>query len=478
MVLEEWPRPLREWVTARHPEAVTSDALEKALADEIEAGNLSRSKFNQICTRKGVTKPTKGKTVPKPPEKKTAPAPKPAPSPVQRKFARLDPVAPSARLSSKTSPVLTKSGQPLVYDGRPVMTTSDRQKATIGAYGRLLATKLGLKSRPLSDYERALLAEAADKGEFCGDVGGIYYDRDHPCPASMAKAVLDDSVSGGIEISPYYFDDAIITYPLLHGQLAPYVNMVDVPRGRRVKGGVINNPTMTWGTAEGTAITPFNTSALVGPLDTIIYPLTGAIEVGLDFEEDSSVNIGETMVELFGSRTANELDKVIAVGDGVTQPLGIFNTSGTSVVNSDNGVGGPVAIADLEKMIAAVPPQYRNDKSLRLRWLLSDTQYNRICSIQVNSADERRVFGTNNHGEYNLMNYPVSIGTTWPINQGALVAFAKFRMYRRLGLETRVETGGKQLALNNTKLVVCRARFGGRVVDGAAVAIMSDMQGG
>ena len=38
-----------------------------------------------------------------------------------------------------------------------------------------------------------------------------------------------------------------------------------------------------------------------------------------------------------------------------------------------------------------------------------------------------------------------------------------YRMYRRQGLQVRVETAGRTLALGNQKIIIVRARFGGQM---------------
>lgn len=54
------------------------------------------------------------------------------------------------------------------------------------------------------------------------------------------KAVLDDSSLGGLEIAPVVIDQNIVTFPLLSGQLYPFVDVVHIPRGRRCRGRVGN----------------------------------------------------------------------------------------------------------------------------------------------------------------------------------------------------------------------------------------------
>jgi hypothetical protein len=49
-------------------------------------------------------------------------------------------------------------------------------------------------------------------------------------------------------------------------------------------------------------------------------------------------------------------------------------------------------------------------------------------------------------------------------------------MYRRLGLQVAIEDRGKELVRKNQRMIVVRARFGGRLEDGNACAVMTDLQ--
>lgn len=57
-----------------------------------------------------------------------------------------------------------------------------------------------------------------------------------------------------------------------------------------------------------------------------------------------------------------------------------------------------------------------------------------------------------------------------------LSALSKFRMYRRLGMTVKFETGGKELSRKNLGLLIVRARFGGRLVDSNSTSKMTDAQ--
>jgi len=376
------------------------------------------------------------------------------------------------------------AGQPARFDGRSLDHPSDRDKAVALAWVRFMAQK-SANGQPLprwlrmTDHDRELVLYAAHNEKWSGrietrDSSVRVFNREKLGGVNV-KTLLDDSVSGGIEITPVVFDDALILIPILYGELFPYVNVQTIARGRRIKGGSVINPEFTWGTGEGTAITPFNTASYVSAFDTPIYPAVAAIELGQDFEEDSPVDLGGQVVEQFGLKALETLDRVIAVGNGYSEPLGIFNTTGATLVNSVFGAGGPLTVSDFEGLMFGLPKQFRKEAGAALAYLSNDYTYRKARAIQVGEGDQRRVFGLN-HGAYELLDTQYRIQNSIPDGYAAYANLRRYRMYRRLGMQVRVETGGRQLALSNTRLIVVRMRYGGQLELGQAAALMKDAQ--
>jgi hypothetical protein len=248
-----------------------------------------------------------------------------------------------SRLSSKRYEVKRPDGNPLMHGGKAVERPSEYDSALIGVFFKHTLRKQGL-SCELNDWERSLLAESAEKDQWVGSLpNGDYFGGGEPgayVPGHRVKSLLDDTISGGLYMNPVVLDTAIITYPLLSGQLFPFIDL-KVITGRRIMVPTVQNLSVSWGVAPGTAITPFNTSALVNSRDTPIFNVSGFVEISNDLLADSPVAIGNEIVGLYGERMKAELDRVIAVGSGANEPLGIANTSGLIGVVSDAGIGGP-----------------------------------------------------------------------------------------------------------------------------------------
>jgi HK97 family phage major capsid protein len=193
-----------------------------------------------------------------------------------------------------------------------------------------------------------------------------------------------------------------------------------------------------------------------------------ALEVGRDLLADSPIDIGKNLVENIGQRLLAELDKVIVIGDGSTQPEGIFTASGISAVVTDNP-SGPAAVDDLYSLVFAIGKQYRNGGSFRPCFVANDTTYSRFIGIPVSAQDQRRVFGMDPN-QYTALGWPFKIQNDTPNTKIAYGAMQKYRMYRRQGNEVRWITESADLAKANTNLLVVRARYGGKVVDSNAFA--------
>jgi hypothetical protein len=297
-----------------------------------------------------------------------------------------------------------------------------------------------------------------------------------------ATSVLDDGgASGGLELVPIEFDSAVILTPLLSGELFPMVTVRNVSR-RRQEGASIGNPTMSWGStvAEGTSLTEFTTDSFISGFDTNIYPIAGAISLGLDFESDSPVAVGDIIINNYGARFLQEMDNAIAAGagSGSYQPTGLFTTSGLTTVTSENGTSGPPTVEDYESLMFAVPKQYRAEARVngdRFVFLGTETSYQRARSIPVGPSDQRRVFGMD-HEAYTLLGHPYKINENLTNSQIGAFCLNRYRMYRRAGFEVRIETAGATLAKLNERLIVVRARMGGQFELAAAGAKMTNAQ--
>ena len=366
------------------------------------------------------------------------------------------------------------AGQPVMQFGTAMQSSSELDKAVIGVTFKSICSGKG--GPRLNEHDNELLKHALENYEWCGNVRGESDDIKGRLSPWQQKALIDDSTSGGLEAVPIVFDDAVIQTPLLYGELYPRVNVVNLTRGRRVEGVTISNVTGSSGGADNTSIPLFSTASFIAAFDTTVFTWNGAIEIGLDFLADAPVDVAGIVTETYGRSLLNWLDNQIANGDGTTEPEGVFVASGTTSVNAANGATGPWTVGDIENLLFGVTKQYKQGYAIdRISYLANETAYHRMRAISIGTTDARRVFGMDQES-YSVFGHPFAIQGDIGNRRCAFVNFARYRMYRRLGLDVKATSEGQTLVRKNLMMVSARARFGGQLEDGAAAAVCTDGQ--
>lgn len=284
------------------------------------------------------------------------------------------------------------------------------------------------------------------------------------------KQLIDDAVSGGLEAAPIVFDDIVIETPLLFGELFPMVNVVTLDRGRRIEGVETGTVTGGWGGVDDAAIPLFNTAAYVSAFDTTIFRWEGAILIGLDFISDTPIDFGSHITRQYGERFLEDLDDVIAAGDGTTQPEGIINKTGITSI----AFGGTTTLGNYEALrFGVAKPEHKGPVGNSAVFCGTETSYRRARAIPVGATDARRIFGMD-YSSYRIMERDFKINETLTNAQIFYAIMARYRMYRRKGFSVRTSTEGQTLIRNNEMIIVVMARYGGQLERGAAGAITTD----
>jgi HK97 family phage major capsid protein len=389
-----------------------------------------------------------------------------------------------AKESYSTEKLVGKSkttGMPVIdpISKRPVEEPSQLELAKTGVFLRHLAIRSGAGIRPLDEHERNLLDEMVNEDQWVGNVNGSIDSEDgwtkDAGPDRVKASLLSDNTSGGISLNPLWYDQNIITFPLLNGELFPFVDVTEMPRGSLINTASMGNPTVTWGTAEGTAITEFDATSLVSLINPSVTNVMIAVEVGRDLLSDAAVDVGSHLATNVNQRMLRELDRVIAVGNGTTEPAGINGASGLISVTSDNPTQGPPSVSDYEGLLFGVAKQYRMNMWNPV-YISNEVSYRRSKAIPVGPGDERRVMSPEmNHENYITLGRPHKISPDLTNSTVIFAALKKaYRIWRRQGFESRWTIEGRALGLANTMLLIVRGRFAGRVVDPSAVSIATD----
>lgn len=396
----------------------------------------------------------------------------------------------------KTQPnVVHKStGRPVDFMGRTLAMPSELQLAKIGVFfkhlmasgqNRETLTKWGMAVPELNEHERQLVTEMYHEDAFCGLVGGqkwLECGRIENAGLNV-KSLLNDSTSGGSNLVPFDFDQAVVTYALLHSEILPYVDMRQTVRDQ-VQTASIGNVTVTWGTPEGTAISLFDTDSLIGNITADVHNCTVALLYGRDLEADTPVaELGAILQSLIGQAYLKDMDRVICLGNGTSEPEGFFNASGVSTVSSDNSSAGPPTIDDYLSLAFAVGKQYRTNSAMGCCFISNDTTYQRVRSIPAatydvggNTINDQRLALGMNVSSYQTLDWPHRIQNDITNAKLGFVALKKYCLWRRSGFEFFLTREGSTLARRNENLLVARGRFAGKFVDHNAAAFMTDCQ--
>lgn len=367
--------------------------------------------------------------------------------------------------------------------GRALDVPSDRDKAVAGAWSKFVISASMKKSKNLAfmslpEHDRDLVVWALENEKWGGATdGGNTADIDgRKLRPHEQKSLIDDSTSGGTDAAPILFDDMVIQTPLLNGELFPYVNTIPIDRGRRIEGVVTGTVTGGWGGVDDTSIALYDTTSYITAFDTTIFRWEGSIRIGLDFLSDTPIDFGQHLTAQYGERLLEDLDDVIASGNGTTQPEGISVKAGTTSIN----FGASTTLGNYEALRFGVrKPEHRSALMSSAVFCGSETSYQRARAIPVGASDARRLGGTfgvtlggtSGYDGYNWMDRPFKINESMGNTTIFYAILARYRMYRRRGLTMRTSTEGDTLIRKNEMLMVAMCRMGGQLERGAVAAV-------
>ena len=370
------------------------------------------------------------------------------------------------------------AGKQVMSHGRPLDTPSELKYALGGTWMKfqLASATPQIAGNPqrayemLSEHEKGLFHHLIENEEWDATVKDGH-PRSTKGYRGGVKVLLDDAISGGFEAAPIVFDDLAIETPQLYGELWPLINEVPLARGRRVEGVSIGTVTVGWGGVDATPIALFNTAGYVAAFDTTIYRCQGAVQIGLDFMEDTPLNFGQTISRQYGESLLVSLDDCVATGNGATQPQGIMNAAGTTVV----AFGGATSLGAYETLLSSIHKREHKPNVMNsLVFCGTYVSYWRARGLNVTAADQRRLGGGESdqggYMSYKWMGQPYKINESLANTQIFCAILTRYRGYRRKGFTLRTSTEGDTLIRANEMLITFTARYGGQLERGACAA--------
>jgi len=373
------------------------------------------------------------------------------------------------------------AGQPVQLYGSTMNTSSDLDKALAGVWAKFqilsVAPRLAGNAQRawemLSEHEKQLLLHLTENEQWDDSKDNrprSVKGYDNRQGGRGLKALIDDATSGGLEAAPIVFDSMVIEAPLLFGELFPLVNKVPLDRGRRIEGVATGRVTGSWGGVDDSAVSLFNTTSYVSAFDTTIFRWEGAVRIGLDFMSDTPLDFGAHITRQYGEALLEDLDDVVATGNGTTQPEGIMNASGTTTV----AWGGSTSLGNYESLRFGVSKaEHGAGVKNSAVFCGTETSYQRALAIPVGASDARRLSNTGttpNYDGYQWMQRPYKINESLTNAQIFYAVLARYRMYVRRGISIRTSTEGDTLLRANEMLIIALARYGGQLERGAAAA--------
>ena len=196
----------------------------------------------------------------------------------------------------------------------------------------------------------------------------------NPTSEAVRKALGESSdPAGGYLVPDEYRGELIKRLPGL-SELFPYARKLPVASDSGRMPRLATDITLSWDEAESAAFE--ETEPSFGSLSWNIHRANAMTKVSRELMTDSAPKIADVITDLFVEAMAQECDKMIAVGDGSTQPEGLF--SAASVVSVSVGTMSFVKLVEVKFTLAK---KYRR----RARWVMNNTNVRRVQSLVDNN---------------------------------------------------------------------------------------------
>lgn len=147
----------------------------------------------------------------------------------------------------------------------------------------------------------------------------------------IAKALSEAAGSAGGYLVPEDFRAEVIRRLLEGSELYPCVTVIPTKRDAGEIPKLTTGVSMTWEDTENTAFT--DSDPTFGQLSYSIHRMNAICRTSRELLEDSAIDLAGLLTQLFTEAVASERDRVIAVGDGSTQPQGIYSANITQSVS-------------------------------------------------------------------------------------------------------------------------------------------------
>ncbi len=215
------------------------------------------------------------------------------------------------------------------------------------------------------------------------------------------KALSEGTSSAGGYLVPAGFREEIVMRLPEESELAPYVRVVPVHTDSGNIPSLATDISVTWTSASGENTSFTESDPVLGTVAWALKRADAITKISRELAADATPSIMEFISQLFREAIARERDKMIAIGDGSTQPTGLANTSGITTLSSF----GVPTFSKLVEMEQNLKRKYRR----HARWIMNGTNLRRIFSLLADNGEP--LFRREMIGDVpvsRILGYPVS----------------------------------------------------------------------
>ncbi len=175
---------------------------------------------------------------------------------------------------------------------------------------------------------------------------------------AQVKALAEGSDAAGGYLVPEELRDEIVARATEASRLAKLVRRIGC-RSNAVKVPTLSTDVSVYWGSEGASFT--ESDPAFGQKSITIHRLNAMTKISRELVADAGIDLVDYLSTLFAEAVAVEEDRVIAVGDGSTQPEGLYSAAGLQ----EYAVDGAIDYDALVEIYYTLPGRYRD----RAVWL-------------------------------------------------------------------------------------------------------------
>jgi len=200
--------------------------------------------------------------------------------------------------------------------------------------------------------------------------------RTDPGDEVVRKALSESTAgAGGYLVPTEYRAELLKRLPEL-SELFPYVRRIPVSTDSGEFPKLVGDVSIAWGRAENDDIG--ETAPAFTQLTWTVRNMSAITYMSRELVDDANPGIVELVTDLFAEAVAAERDRMIATGNGTTQPEGIYSAAGLEAL----AVDGALTYAKLVELKYTLPRKYHRNA----RWVMNSTNLQRITALVDNNG--------------------------------------------------------------------------------------------